>query len=163
VEGLKIGADAYLAKPFNPDELKVHIKKLIELRKVLQRRYQTETLFSFLSKNDSNQLSREDLFIKKVNRTLETHISDDEFGITNLCESLAMSRSQLYRKFAALTNITVHHYIRKLRLFKAKSLLLNSDLNISEIAYETGFKNASHFSRVYSSEFGTSPSKDKSL
>ena len=72
-----------------------------------------------------------------------------------------MSRSQLYRKFAALTNTTVHLFIRKLRLLKAKELLLHTELNVSEVAYDTGFKNPSHFSRVYSEEFGIALSKVK--
>ena len=162
MEGLKAGADVYLAKPFNQKELFIRIEKLIELRKAIQKRYKSIESIPILTKYTLNhKLPKEDIFIQKVQQTLELHICEEEFGIAELCRSMAMSRSQLYRKFAALTNITVHHFIRKLRLIKAKELLLNSELNVTEVAYDTGFKNLSHFSRVYSEEFGIAPSKVK--
>jgi transcriptional regulator GlxA family with amidase domain len=70
-----------------------------------------------------------------------------------------MSRSQLYRKFRALTDTTVHHFIRNLRLAKARELLLSTSLNVTEVALEAGFKNLSHFSKVFMETFGASPSQ----
>ncbi len=162
MEGLKAGADVYLSKPFNQEELFIRIEKLIELRKELQEKYRSiETAPEIVVHSASHDLPKEAVFMQKVRQTLELHIFEEEFGIAELCRSLAMSRSQLYRKFAALTNTTVHLFIRKLRLLKAKELLLHTELNVSEVAYDTGFKNPSHFSRVYSEEFGISPSKVK--
>ena len=100
-------------------------------------------------------------FLLRVRGVLESHISEEDFGVRELCESLGMSRSQLYRKFAALTNSSVYRYLRKIRLHKARELLNSTDLNVTEVAYDTGFKNLSHFSRVYSEEFGIVPSKEK--
>jgi len=160
--GLETGADAYLSKPFNPKELNIRIEQLIDLRKSLQNRYKVITTSPYTPKTEVTEpLNIEDNFIKKVQRTFILHISDDEYGIAQLCQSLGMSRSQLYRKFAALTNTTVHNYIRRLRLLKAHELLKSTKLNVSEIAYDTGFKNTSHFSRVYSEEFGIAPSKER--
>ena len=161
MEGLKAGADVYLAKPFNRKELFVRIEQLIELRKKLQQRY--EGIVTLNQNKDIGEavLHKEDVFMKKVRKILEFHLSEEEFGIPELCKSIGMSRAQLYRKFSALTNTSVHHFIRKLRLVKAKELLLNTDLNVSEVAYDTGFKNPSHFSRVYSEEFGIAPSKTR--
>ncbi len=162
MEGLKAGADVYLAKPFNREELFIRIEKLISLRKALQHRYQAT--ISLQQRHDpvsSPILDKEDAFMQEVRQTLENHLSEEEFGIAELCRSLAMSRSQLYRKFAALTNTSVHRFIRKLRLVKAKELLLTTELNVSEVAYDTGFKNPSHFSRVYSEEFGVAPSRTR--
>ncbi len=160
MEGLNAGADAYLAKPFNKKELFVRIEKLIELRKSLQERYKTLALFPDAAQHTTDhKLSIEDSFMQKVRKNLEIHLCEEEFGITELCSSMAMSRSQLYRKFSALTNTSIHQFIRKLRLTKAKELLLGTELNVTEVAYDTGFKNLSHFSRVYSEEFGISPSK----
>ncbi len=70
-----------------------------------------------------------------------------------------MSRSQLYRKFDALTNLTASKFIRTIRLRRAKEFLQNADLNVTEAAIETGFRNLSHFSAVFKEEFGVSPSE----
>lgn len=162
--GLKTGADVYLAKPFKREELFIHIKKLIILRKTLQERYKTITTLAYPDEHSpSHILHKEDTFMNKVRNTLEDHLSEEEFGITELCRSMGMSRSQLYRKFAALSDTSVHQFIRKLRLMKAKELLLTTELNVAEVAYDTGFKNPSHFSRIYSEEFGITPSKTKIL
>jgi signal transduction histidine kinase/DNA-binding response OmpR family regulator len=159
--GLKVGADVYLAKPFNRKELFVRIEKLIELRKKLQQRYQGIVTLNQNKDIGDAVMLKEDTFMKKVRKIMEIHISEDEFGIPELCKSIGMSRAQLYRKFSALTNTSVHHFIRKLRLVKAKELLLTTNLNVSEVAYDTGFKNPSHFSRIYSEEFGIAPSKTR--
>lgn len=162
MEGLKTGADVYLSKPFNRDELFIRINKLIALRKTLQLRYKTFTNQNLADEAVENQnFSKEDIFMRKVREILIVHLSDEEFGIEELCRSLAMSRSQLYRKFAALTDTTVYHFIRTLKLKKAKELLLTTNLNVSEVAYDTGFKNLAHFSRTFTKEFGHAPSKTK--
>ncbi|MCO6492786.1 MAG: response regulator [Phaeodactylibacter sp.] len=160
VAGLEAGADAYLAKPFNQKELFTRISKLIELRQALRSRYSEGAL---LNERDAagkgGRFEKEDAFLREVRQLLESHLDDEEFGIAELCRSLGMSRSQLYRKFKAITSITVGSFIQKLRLAKAKKLLLTTDLNVSEVALETGFKNLSHFSRVFSETFGVAPSK----
>jgi DNA-binding response OmpR family regulator len=162
IEGISAGADAYLSKPFNPDELFVRIDKLISLRKKMQNHFRnvinTEHEINTIEPVDQN---KEDSFIKKVRLILESNIADEEFGISQLCNILAMSRSQLYRKFSSLTDLTVHQYIMTLKLKKAKDLLLTTNLNVSEVAYDTGFKNISHFSRVFTKEFGYNPSNFK--
>ena len=97
--------------------------------------------------------------MEQVWHILEAHLDEEEFGISQLCEALAMSRSQLYRKFAALTDTTVNQYLQNLRLAKARELLLTTGLNVSEVAYDTGFKNPSHFSRAFSKRYGYAPSQ----
>jgi DNA-binding response OmpR family regulator len=163
IEGLAVGADAYLAKPFDQKELFVRIQKLIELRKSLQTRYKSFTPVPVPVEVSSDlTFDKEDTFIQEVRMTMEAHLSEEDFGISELCRSLAMSRSQLYRKFKALTNTTVNHFIFKIRLKKARELLFTTHLNITQVAIETGFKSVSHFSRLYSNEFGMSPSKARS-
>jgi len=160
LEGLNVGADVYLAKPFDKKELLLRVQKLIELRKALQERYKSLVpLRSSFETSDATTFKREDNFIQKVRTALEERLSDGDFDISKLCQSLTMSRSQLYRKFNALTNTTVNQFIFNIRLHKAKELLLTTEFNITEIAFETGFKSVSHFSRAFSEEFGMSPSK----
>jgi DNA-binding response OmpR family regulator len=160
IEGLAAGADAYLTKPFAPNELFMRIDKLIALRKSLQEHYSSviknPNEINLTIKEPQN---KEDSFLNKVRFTLEEHITDEEFGITQLCSLMAMSRSQLYRKFSSLTDLSVHQFIMTLKLQRAKKLLLTTDLNVSQVAFDTGFKNISHFSRVFTKEFGYNPSK----
>jgi signal transduction histidine kinase/DNA-binding response OmpR family regulator len=154
LEGLERGADEYLAKPFNEEELLVRLKNLINLRKSLRQRYAS---MGPLPKTEDKALIIEDAFILKVRSIMEPHLDNDQFGIHELCLEIGMSRAQLYRKFKSLTDTTVNDYLQNFRLFKAKEMLLNTGLNVSEVAYETGFKNLSHFSRSFREAFGVTP------
>lgn len=154
LQGFERGADAYLAKPFNEEELKIRLKKLIELRKVLRLRYAS---MEVLPKTDDQAIKTEDAFMLKIRSIMEAHLDNETFGIQELCQEAGMSRAQLYRKFKTLTDKTVNEYLIQFRLYKAHELLMKTDLNVSEVAWEVGFKNLSHFSRVYSETFGHSP------
>lgn len=158
LEGFERGADAYLAKPFNEEELRIRLKKLIELRKVLRHRYASMGVFP---KSDDQTIKAEDAFIFKIRNIMEAHLDNEQFGILELCREVGMSRAQLYRKFKTLTNKTVNEYLIQFRLFKAKEMLSETDLTVSEVAWETGFKNLSHFSRIYSETFGHSPGSQR--
>lgn len=101
--------------------------------------------------------SLKDPLLLKIHALLDTHMDDPGFGIEQLCRALGMSRAQTYRKFSALNGRTLHDYLRSYRLRKARELLLTTDLNVSEAACVTGFSNLSHFSRIFSEEFGQQP------
>ena len=105
-----------------------------------------------------NLSAKEDRFVRLINQTLETHLSDENFGIAELCNILNISRAQLHRKLKKLTGLSTSHYIRSLRLHFAKELLNKSELNISEIAFNVGFSSATYFSKAFKAEFGFSPS-----
>lgn len=154
ISGLEKGADAYLAKPFEEKELLVRLKKLLELRKKLQARYQSLEL-------PKEPATKEDAFLIKVQNTIHDNIDDEDFGIVQLCRAVGLSRSQIHNKIKALTGLSTSIYIRNLRLQKANQLLKTTDLNVSEIAYEVGFKDPRYFSRVYSEKFGESPSETR--
>ncbi len=155
LSGLEMGADVYLAKPFHKTELEVRLRKLIELRRMLHERYKQ---FQFSTSADP-KLKAEDIFINKVNRLLISQISNEKYGIPELCRDMSMSRTQLYRKFTALTGQSIGHYFKSLRISKAKELLLNSDKNVSEIAFEVGFNDAAYFSKAFKDNTGSSPSQ----
>jgi len=153
IEGLQHGADAYLAKPFHKEELFVRLEKLIELRKNLQVRYANATA----EMAPPTPASLEDDFMRQVRSLLEAHLGDEDFGIPQLSKALGMSRAQLYRKFQALTDQPVAHYFRSMRLHKAQELLQSTDLQVAEIAFQAGFKDPAHFTRVFAEAFGVSP------
>lgn len=96
-------------------------------------------------------------FLNLVQTTLETHLSDENFGIAELCELLNISRAQLHRKLKKLTGLSTSHYIRSLRLEIAKNILETSDLNVSEVAFKVGFSSPTYFSKVFKVQFGYPP------
>ncbi len=154
--GLERGADAYLAKPFNENELHIQLKNLIEQRKKLHERY--ASLSQFPETHDL-AIKTEDAFMIKVRQILENNLSNEDFSIDHLCRELAVSHAQLYRKFKSISNHTIADYFKLIRLHEAKKLLSNSDLNITQIAFAVGFKNLSHFSREFTQHFGNSPTE----
>ncbi|MDP2888065.1 MAG: ATP-binding protein [Bacteroidota bacterium] len=154
LSGLESGADAYLAKPFDEKELHIVLKNLIGIRKKLHERYASPDKFPPLPENG---YKIEDAFMEKVRHVLEANLDDDEFGITQLCRELAVSRTQLYRKFKSVSNQSIADYFKLLRLFKSKSLLSTTKMNVTEVAFASGFKNLSYFSREFTHQFGKSP------
>ena len=156
LEGYKYGADAYLTKPFNKEELIIRLEKLISIRKQIQQYYSSHN--NILSRIiDNTPLPIEDSFIVALKSVIEKHLGDSQFGVTELGIEVKMSQTQIYRKLKALTGQTPSTLIRNIRLVKGKDLLQNSDLSISEIAYKTGFSDPNYFSRTFQKEFGKSP------
>ena len=97
-------------------------------------------------------------FIEKVKQIIEENIEDETFGILNLCKTIGYSRAQLHNKIKAATGLSTSIFIRSIRLQKAKYLLHHFELNVSEVAYQVGFKNTSYFSRLFKEYFGKCPS-----
>jgi len=103
----------------------------------------------------------EGVFLKKVNAVVHLHISDSDFKVDTLADAMALSRTQLFRKIKALTQMSPQQYLRFVRLEKAKRLLQSKDkdLNVSEVCYAVGFASKSHFTRSFQQEFGFNPSE----
>lgn len=158
IEGLTRGADVYLPKPFDREELLIRLEKLIELRRHLQERYaQFSGLANALKVDPSGALDSEEQFLQKAVRFVEAHISDEDFGMPELCKALNMSRTNLFRKLKALTGQSATDFIRHLRLEKAKVLLETTDMNVTEASYAVGFGSPNYFSRAFQEAFGISP------
>lgn len=156
--GLRRGADAYLSKPFQQEELLVTVENLLALRRKLQSKYQQSILTTEASPSTTAAADPEDAFLRQVRAIIEANYADDGFGLPHLCQKIGMSRSQLFRKMKALTDIAPSDLIRSHRLAKAKSLLESGTINVTEAAWQTGFKDASYFSKLYQEEFGEPPS-----
>lgn len=154
IEGLEIGADDYLIKPFEPKELLARIKNLIDLRRKLCARFSTSVP---LKPGEIAVSSIDDVFLKKVAAVVERHIGDEHFSVEELGQEVAMSRSQLHRKLIALTNQSTSDFIRYMRLHRAMDLLKNNAGTVAEVAYSVGYSNPSHFSRRFHEQFGLTP------
>lgn len=102
--------------------------------------------------------SRDEIFLSKARQLVEKNLNNEHFGLKELYNGLGISRSNLHRKITSLTGASTTHFIRSIRLQKARDLLLGSELNISEIAYRVGFKSPAYFSQLFTESFGMSPS-----
>ena len=158
IQGLKCGADAYLAKPFQKDELLIRLEKLLELRANMQKRFSNLSIPAE-SNTEEPELVLEDAFILKLKKVLEDNIENPEFGINELCDAISLSRMQVHRKLKALTGVTTTQFIRDIRLDKSLEFLKNPELNISEVAYQVGFSDPNYYSRSFVQKYGKTPSE----
>lgn len=155
LEGLTAGADDYITKPFNMDILLVKIHNLVEARR------QTRKLFKEQIKIEPSKIavsSLDEKLIKKALEYTESNISNPDFSVEELSRELGMSRVHLYKKLSSLTGKTPIEFIRVIRLKRAAQLLEESQLSVSEIAYEVGFNNPKYFRKYFKDEFGILPS-----
>ncbi len=160
LEGLERGADAYLMKPFHKEELLVRIKKLLELRQQLQQHYLSAAgLGEAGAMQDAGPSvsNIEHAFVAKARGVVEAHLDDSDFDVKQLCRALNLSHSQAHRKLSALTGLAVVKFIRSIRLNKAKSLLMNPELSITAVAFDSGFSDPSYFGKIFKQEFGLTP------
>ncbi len=156
IEGLSKGADAYLPKPFGTDELDVQITNLLESRRKLKEKYCRQILL------EPSKVEIEDLdekFLQRVIETIEAHMSDNKFNAELLSREVGMSRMQLYRKIRGLTNLTVHEFIRTIRLKRATQFLKEKRMTITEVAYAVGFNDLTYFARCFRKHYKKSPSE----
>jgi signal transduction histidine kinase/ligand-binding sensor domain-containing protein/DNA-binding response OmpR family regulator len=158
LEGLETGADDYLIKPFNPDELRLRVKNLIKIRQQLREKFRTKMI---VKPAEISAPSVQKLFLEKLTIIIEDHLEDEKFSIEILCDKIGMSRAQLHRKIKALTNQSTTEFIRSFRLQRAADLLKQDAGNIAEIAYKVGFNSQAYFTKSFQEEFGCSPMEYK--
>ncbi len=158
IDGLQLGADAYITKPFEIEEVKVRVGKLIEQRQRLKIRYSRQI---FLQPQDIAITSLDEAFLKKLCAFVETHFDDPQLASTALEKQFNMDKRQFQRKVRALTGQTPSQFIRSMRLQRARKLIENNAGSISEIAFQTGFNNLSYFARSFRKQFGHLPSELK--
>jgi signal transduction histidine kinase/ligand-binding sensor domain-containing protein/DNA-binding response OmpR family regulator len=160
--GLRRGADAYMAKPFSPEELSLQISTLLENRRRMAayflRALGSESSQQVIETSLPEAIMIEDAFIKKVNAIIEENYSEENFSLPQLCHEIGMSRSQLFRKIKAVADTSPSDMIRTYRLKKAKDLLESGDVSVAEATYQVGFKDPSYFSKLFQEEFGVAPS-----
>ncbi len=153
-EGLDVGADDYLTKPFDAELLKAKVKSLIENRKRLKEAY----IRSFNVDLPSPLVSNMDkTFMTQAYNFIKDHLGNNELTIEEFGRQLRLSRTQLYRKIKALTGMSPSLFVSTLRLKVAAELLVETSLSVSEIAYKVGFENPSYFSSSFKKLYGVSP------
>jgi len=156
INGLSCGADDYVTKPFDISVLQTKIENMLSVRQALKEKYTRELI---LKPSDVTVSSPDDRFLQKAMAVVEKNISNPDFDIEHFAAEAGVSRMQLYRKFNALTNMTVKEFVRSIRLKRSAQLLLEKKMTITEIAFSVGFKDLSHFRKCFHREFGMSASE----
>ncbi|MCD4744708.1 MAG: tetratricopeptide repeat protein [Bacteroidales bacterium] len=154
IKGLETGADDYIAKPFNRQELITRVQNLIEQRKRLRERFSREVK---IQPKDITVTSADEKFLLKIISVVEDNLSDPDLNVELFVSKANMSRSQLHRKIKALTDQATTEFIRTIRLKRAAQLLDQHHGTISEIVYAVGFSSLSYFSKCFQKQFGMSP------
>ena len=154
--GLETGADDYLPKPFDADELKLIVRNHIDARNKMKEKFSREIT---LEPQDIAISSFDERFIKKVLEIIEQHMDDEKFSIEELSRGVGYSNMHLYRKIKALSGQTPSQFLRTIRLKRAAALLINDNDNVTQIAFSVGFSSLSYFNKCFKQQFGLTPSK----
>lgn len=157
IEGIKMQADAFIAKPFNAEHLSETIKNLLKSRVQLKEHYTSELPSKIGTHHRTNKLDRK--FVSEFTAIVENNIANEAFTIDEICKQLGISRVQLYRKVKALLGYNINDYILTIRLQKAKFLLSNETMSIFEVACKVGFSSQAYFSTVFRSKFSMTPTE----
>lgn len=156
VECYKAGADGYIAKPFELKVLEARIENFLSNKESRQKRFQNEPE-STVTELEMSPLDKS--FLDKIVSVIEQNLTDSGFDIDRLAESANMSRSAFYRKIKVITGMSPVEFLRSTKLKKAYELLKQGELNISQVAYASGFSNPKYFSTCFKEQFGISPSE----
>jgi signal transduction histidine kinase/DNA-binding response OmpR family regulator len=159
IKGLEMGADDYIVKPFKTKLLQVKVRSLLDNLAKLREYYNHEVVLkpAIFSYNKT-----EEKFFSQLQNIINEKLQDSNFHVTGFCKFIGMSRMQLHRKLKATLGVTASEFLRTERLKAAKTLLENSELSISEIAYSAGFNDANYFSKSFKKLFKISPQEFKS-
>lgn len=158
LDGLKRGADAFLAKPFNMDELHALIDNLVGNVRRLRGKFSG-------AQEQKNRLAEvtvrgnNDVLMERIMKVINQHISEPEFNVEALTQEVGISRAQLHRKMKEMTGISAGEFIRNLRLEQAARLIAEGNINITQVAFAVGFNNQTHFSTVFKKHYGMTPTE----
>ncbi len=160
IEGLELGADAYMEKPFSPEHLQVQIASLL-LNRSKVREYFAKSPFAHI--HSMAYTRADEQFLEKIESIVLSHIEDIELDVEHLARYVNMSRPTLYRKLKEICDLTPNELINLTRLKKAAALLKQGEYNVAEIAEMTGYTSGSVFARNFQKQFGVNPSEFKAM
>ena len=156
LEGLEQGADDYLTKPFDAEELRLRVHNLLEQGRRWRARFSKEVSFK---PGEVAATSVDEAFLYKVVEVIELNLEEETFGVPDLASAVGLSRSQLHRKLKALSDKSPSQVIKDMRLQRAKDLLEKGAGNASEVAFMVGFNSLAYFSKCFKDAYGRPPSE----
>ena len=158
LEGLRKGADAFLAKPFNMEELHILIDNLVDNVRRIRGKYSGAQ--GQKAKIEQIQVKgNNDALMERVMNYMNEHLADPDLNVEKLTADVGISRAQLHRKLKEIAGVSAGEFIRNLRLEQAARLIEEGQINITQVAYSVGFNNQTHFSTVFKKHYGMSPSE----
>jgi signal transduction histidine kinase/ligand-binding sensor domain-containing protein/DNA-binding response OmpR family regulator len=161
IEGLEIGADAYLSKPFHPRHLEVLIESLLHRNKAVLD--YNESSYAALEQFEGKFIHREDKdLMVHITKIINDHIDNEALSLDFIANETAFSKMQLYRKIKEITELTPTEYIRSIRLKQAEKLLKTTNKTVQEIMYNCGFNNKAYFYREFSKKHHLTPKEFRS-
>ncbi|HKK73487.1 MAG TPA: two-component regulator propeller domain-containing protein [Saprospiraceae bacterium] len=155
-EGLQTGADDYVTKPFNPEEMRLRVRNIIRNRETMREKF---VRVMNLEPKEITVTSADEDFLKRALEVAEKNIDNSNFTAEQFAYALAVSRPLLFTKVKALTNQTPNNFMKTLRMKRAAQLLETQKLNVSEVAYKVGFKDTRYFSKCFQKHFNQTPSE----
>lgn len=158
LEGLEHGADAFLAKPFDMNELRMTIDNLIQTRMRLKGKF-TGAQQQADKVEQPEVKGNDELLMERIMKAVNKNLSNSDFNVDMLTQEVGISRAQLHRKMKDMTGIPTSEFIRNIRLEQAARLLKEQKVNVTQVAYAVGFSNLAHFSTIFRKHFGMSPSE----
>ena len=153
LEGLETGADDYVIKPFDAEELTIRVKNLICQREILRDSFEKNYLLGEYKDGASSQYK----LLREIMKVMDKYLGDPELDLVFLANELNVSRSQFFRKVRSITGTTPNELLRMIRMKRAAHLLRSSDLNVTQVMYQVGLKNPSHFSNSFKKYFSVNP------
>ena len=157
VEGLRLGVDDYITKPFSPFILEARIENILSVRKKLWESYKhADSISTYKNLLPENSVKQQ--FVARITDIIEAHIGEPQFGVEQLASELNMSVTQLFRKVKAIMDTTPYNVLVQIRMSRAVALMRETDKTISEIALEVGYQELSNFSRAFKKFYEESPS-----
>jgi len=166
IEGLTLGADDYITKPFNEELLIARLENLLQNRRKLREYFQSQIKTNVFHKNISSIQPREiefenidEKFIMKILQIIEMHMVEADFGVEYLSREIGMEASTLYKKMMALIEMPPGEFIRDIRLKRASHLLTQKHLSISDISFMIGYDEPKYFSKIFKKHYGTTPTE----
>ncbi len=157
LKGLGLGANDYIVKPFDMDELKARVKSTLNSQKLLKARFKSDS--SFLNVDTKKLKSADQKFVEDVKKFIIENLDDSSLSVESLAAMLNVGRTTLHRKLTGILGETPVQLIRKIRLEQARAMVENKSGTISEIAYSVGFESISWFSKCFKEEYKVSPSE----
>ncbi len=154
IEGLEIGADAYIEKPFSPEYLQVQIANLLMNRTKIKEYFVSSPLVHIKSMAHTKT---DELFLEKINEAVYANLEDAELDVEKLAKLMNMSKPTLYRKIKSISDLTPNELINITRLKKAAELLVEGKYKIYEVADMTGYGSQTNFGRNFLKQFGMTP------
>jgi DNA-binding response OmpR family regulator len=156
IEGLEIGADAYIEKPFSPEHLQVQIANLISNRNKIKDYFANSPLVHIKSMAYSRA---DEVFLEHLHEVIQQNLENPELDVEHLAKQMNVSRPTLYRKIKAISDLTPSELIHISRLKKAAELLATTDFKVYEVADIVGYNSQNNFGRSFLKQFGMPPTE----